>query len=324
MLGLGSTCQLLIVLCICCVTGHQRIGLPSDTLHIADDNIEISGRKIFTINAETLVKYNSGFTGLHHLRKERSADTHGVPKSVTANLHNDHHTTLIVHWAGEGSDVIIALAKNSSELDRSDLYVSYDYGKTFTDVNPRMRVASTNAQAVINKYYTVNKLNTHYLFTDLHSHCLFTTDDSCYTFTRHCGLLFKPRSISVHPHNAAYMLGLDEESFLKQLYLSNDFGATWIPVLSNIKAFYWDFAGSNDTSRIYAQEEQSWDKSQILSISLASYARSGLSDHKGGPPNMEVMLRNVVDFQVKGDYIFATVAVVRHLLILKVNCCYMD
>ncbi|RUS78212.1 hypothetical protein EGW08_014026, partial [Elysia chlorotica] len=305
----GNIICKLLFLCVCCVTGHERIGLPSDTLHVAEEKQnDAPGRRIYTINAQHLYGSGSGFEGSQHHRIERSADSksHGTPKSVVAQLADDHHTTLIVHWAGEGSDVIIALAKNSSEEDRSDLYVSYDYGANFTDVNSMMTVSPGGAQAVINKYYTVNKLNTHYLFTDLHSQCVFMTDDSCKTFTRHCGLPFKPRSLSVHPHNAAYLLGLDEESALKQLYLSNDNGFTWVPVVSNVKAFYWDFPGSNDTSRIYVQEQQGWNDGQILSISLASFARSASSESRRAPPKMDVLLTHVVDFQINGDYIFAT------------------
>lgn len=49
---------------------------------------------------------------------------------------NDTHQQLIVHWVGEGSSIIICLARDSKEASRrakipSAVYYSYDYGETF-------------------------------------------------------------------------------------------------------------------------------------------------------------------------------------------------
>ena len=49
---------------------------------------------------------------------------------------NDTHQQLIVHWVGEGSSIIICLARDSKEATRrakmpSAVYYSYDYGDTF-------------------------------------------------------------------------------------------------------------------------------------------------------------------------------------------------
>ena len=40
---------------------------------------------------------------------------------------------LTVHWAGEGSDVVVCLARNPSQSadTSSSVFVSYDYGRTF-------------------------------------------------------------------------------------------------------------------------------------------------------------------------------------------------
>lgn len=40
---------------------------------------------------------------------------------------------LTVHWAGEGSDVVVCLARNPAQSAdaSSSVFVSYDYGRTF-------------------------------------------------------------------------------------------------------------------------------------------------------------------------------------------------
>jgi hypothetical protein len=40
---------------------------------------------------------------------------------------------LTVHWAGEGSDVVVCLARNPTQSAdaSSSVFVSYDYGRTF-------------------------------------------------------------------------------------------------------------------------------------------------------------------------------------------------
>jgi hypothetical protein len=40
---------------------------------------------------------------------------------------------LTVHWGGEGSDVVVCLARNPTQSAdaSSSVFVSYDYGRTF-------------------------------------------------------------------------------------------------------------------------------------------------------------------------------------------------
>ena len=91
---------------------------------------------------------------------------------------------LIVHWAGEASDVIIALAKFSdrvmaqhfhptSSLPFSKVYISRDYGQSFADISSHIRGNYTDA--VIDKYYNSDILNSHVSL----SSALFT-----FSFTR--------------------------------------------------------------------------------------------------------------------------------------------
>ena len=75
---------------------------------------------------------------------------------------NDSHTQMIVHWAGQGSDVIIALARDSrKETSKgSNLFISRDYGKTFKNVTGDLSIPS-GERVVIDHYYNSKTLNSH-------------------------------------------------------------------------------------------------------------------------------------------------------------------
>ena len=76
---------------------------------------------------------------------------------------NDSHSMLIVHWAGEESSVIIALAKSSRYArpnTLSKVYLSNDYGETFTDITERIR-GPGYPLANIDKYYNSDTVNSH-------------------------------------------------------------------------------------------------------------------------------------------------------------------
>lgn len=54
------------------------------------------------------------------------------------NQLNDSHQQLMVHWAGEGSDVVICLARDPATrpgdpTKPSSVYISYDYGDLFAN-----------------------------------------------------------------------------------------------------------------------------------------------------------------------------------------------
>ena len=50
---------------------------------------------------------------------------------------NDTHFMLTVHWAGEGSEVVVCLARNPAQNadTSSSVFVSFDYGRTFANKN---------------------------------------------------------------------------------------------------------------------------------------------------------------------------------------------
>lgn len=77
----------------------------------------------------------------------------------TTNL-TDSHQQLMVHWVGEGSNVIICLARDSSPrtkgvISPSALFISYNYGKNFTNKTEHFRLGDTadSGYAQLDKFF---------------------------------------------------------------------------------------------------------------------------------------------------------------------------
>jgi len=71
----------------------------------------------------------------------------------------------MVHWAGEGSDVIICLARDSPRLfpasiNQSSVYISYNYGNSFENKTENFRVKG-NGYASLEKFFIHPKYNSH-------------------------------------------------------------------------------------------------------------------------------------------------------------------
>lgn len=85
---------------------------------------------------------------------------------LQVNALNDSHQQLMVHWVGEGSNVIICLARDSTPVVRfqggrfssptnpSAVYISYDYGDTFENKTDQFRISAepNAAYAVVDKF----------------------------------------------------------------------------------------------------------------------------------------------------------------------------
>ncbi len=73
---------------------------------------------------------------------------------------NDSHYQMIIHWAGEYSDVVVALTRDlePTNSSNSSVWLSYDYGKTF-----QLKVLKLNSthNATIDKFYNSPVYNSH-------------------------------------------------------------------------------------------------------------------------------------------------------------------
>lgn len=95
-----------------------------------------------------------------------------LPK-LQMNRLNDSHAQLMVHWLGEGTDVMLCLAREPppSYLDDpklanvppSSVYISYDNGDTFHDKTLMftVNVTTANGSVTVEKKSTLDQFITH-------------------------------------------------------------------------------------------------------------------------------------------------------------------
>lgn len=74
---------------------------------------------------------------------------------------------MMVHWVGEGSDVIICLARDPARIvpgfvqdSPSAVFISYDYGDTYTNKTESFKLPN-GSYSVLEKFYNHPKYNTH-------------------------------------------------------------------------------------------------------------------------------------------------------------------
>lgn len=74
----------------------------------------------------------------------------------------------MVHWVGEGSNVIICLARDPTPtivpslmpIGPSAVYISYDYGDTYENKTDLFKMSDGN-YSTLEKFYNHPKYNTH-------------------------------------------------------------------------------------------------------------------------------------------------------------------
>jgi hypothetical protein len=228
-----------------------------------------------------------------HMVKKRQASNVVNTDMVSSTEFNDTHYQMVIHWAGEGSDVIVALTRDINPTSSSDsrVFISYNYGKNFTEVSrTRMRINGSR-DSIIHIYYNSPVYNSHYVFVDIIHNILFTTVDSGLTMTQ-CNLPFSPRILAMHPNNWQVLLGYDDTDIEGRLWVSRDFGQNWDVVHTLVHSFFWGLSRYDPSpNTLYVQAAQ---PSVIL--------RYGDFQRDQVP---EQLFTNVIDFQVVGDFMFA-------------------
>lgn len=253
-----------------------RYGLPADTLHIAPRLLERKFSRLPRVvvatdpwhgearrpaaaaesSAAAAFASHDGVKqhGKTVMRNKREvsplASANGILKSVV-NL-NDSHYQMVIHWAGEGSDVIVALTRDISPnplSSTSQVYISRDYGKTFQE--NRLMLDSTTP-GIIDLYYNSPVYKSHYIFADVIHNSIWSTLDSGVTIQLH-RLSFSPRLLTLHPSDWRTLLGFDERDIQRRLWLSYDFGSTWQVLRTGVKAFYWGIVPYDTGTTLYVQ-----------------------------------------------------------------------
>nr|XP_034995004.1 sortilin-related receptor isoform X2 [Zootoca vivipara] len=218
---------------------------------------------------------------------------------------NDSHNQMVVHWAGEKSNVIVALARDSLAFlgpKLSDVYISYDYGKTFKKISEKFNFGPGNSsQAVIAQFYHSPADNKRYIFVDAYTQYLWLTTDFCNT-TQGFPIPFKAADLLLHSRLPNLILGFDKTHPNKQLWKSDDFGQTWIMIHEHVKSFSWGVEPYDKPYAVYIERHEPTRASTVLRSTDFFQTRE----------NKEILLEEVEDFQLREKYLFATKSV--HLL----------
>uniref|UniRef100_A0A452SQB1 Sortilin-related receptor n=1 Tax=Ursus americanus TaxID=9643 RepID=A0A452SQB1_URSAM len=223
----------------------------------------------------------------------------GLERLVKEVSLNDSHNQMVVHWAGEKSNVIVALARDSLALARprsSDVYVSYDYGKSFKRISEKLSFGVGNSsEAVIAQFYHSPADNKRYIFADAYAQYLWITFDLCNTI-QGFSIPFRAADLLLHSKASNLLLGFDRSHPNKQLWKSDDFGQTWILIQEHVKSFSWGIDPYDKPNTIYVERHEPSGYSTVF--------RS--TDFFQSLENQEVILEEVKDFQLRDKYMFAT------------------
>ncbi|KAM6959084.1 sortilin-related receptor [Aplochiton taeniatus] len=239
-------------------------------------------------------------SGSYLHRDRRSPAESPVPKVYgQANL-NDSHNQMVVHWAGEKSNVIVALARDSVGAmgpRTSSVYVSYNYGTTFTLISERFLLtgAKEGSKQVISQFYHSPADNKRYLFADTTNSFLWNTFDFCNT-VQGFPMPFKPTDLLLHSRKANLVLGYDGSQPNKQLWKSDDFGETWVLIQEHVKAYFWGVDPYDPPTTVLVQRHEPQGVSTVLSS----------TDFFQSEQNRRLILERVDSFQLRDKYMFAT------------------
>ncbi|KAJ8401703.1 hypothetical protein AAFF_G00376740 [Aldrovandia affinis] len=212
----------------------------------------------------------------------------------------DSHNQMVVHWAGEKSNVIVALARDRSGIlgpKKSSVYVSYDYGISFTPISEKFQLSGKNAgsQEVISQFYHSPADNKRYLFADTNSSYLWNTFDFCKA-VQGFPIPFKPMDLLLHSTKPNLVLGYDSSHPNKQLWKSDDFGETWVLIQEHVKSYFWGVEPHDPPTTVLVQRHEPQGVSSVLSS----------TDFFQSEQNRKIILERVDSFQLRDKYMFAT------------------
>lgn len=182
------------------------------------------------------------------------------------NALNDSHAQLMVHWLGEGTEVMICLARDpplgpnedpntSTPPAPSTIFISYDYGDTFQDKTDNFRLNKSGEiiNSTVDLFITHPKFNT-IVFTDSSHNAIFTSNDHGKTIKSHL-LDFRPSDVSYYEADSKTFLVLDKEDPERKLYYTTDFGETFNLLQSYVKSFVWS-SGDGIPIHLYVERKE--------------------------------------------------------------------
>ncbi|KAL1138531.1 hypothetical protein AAG570_008594 [Ranatra chinensis] len=209
---------------------------------------------------------------------------------------------MFVHWAGEGSDVIICLAKNTQPVPKghpphpSSVFISYDYGSSFVDKTENFKL-DNSTYAALDKFYNHPRQKRHMVFRDKFHKMLFVTKDFGKTVVK-VKLAFEPADILYYPDDPLMFLTYDSN---KTLWITRDFGQSFSLVQEMVKLYFWakKWPGmwENDTGRALLVQREEPNATTIIALS---------NIYTTDQSNVSVVFKGADQFNLVGDFMFAT------------------
>ncbi|KAF7992430.1 hypothetical protein HCN44_001755 [Aphidius gifuensis] len=286
----------------------ERFGDPTTTLHVDDDSLK--NNNIFVIDKNNFDD-DDGDMSLSRIRRD-APDSKDLPISASHNIStkvnvlNDSHQQLMVHWVGEKSSVIICLARDSASNSRivssgttqpSAVYISYDYGDTFENKTESFKFESDSKiqYATLDKFYNHPKFNSYVVFADSANSIIFITNDNGKNIIT-VPLPFHPSEISFYEDNPNYIVSLDKIDSKRQLWMSRDMGKNWFIIHEYVHSFFWSPLKKKS---ILIERSEPSGLHTVVELDLTQ-AENWIRI------NTKKVIQNIVDFHLRGDYMFAT------------------
>ncbi|XP_055841442.1 sortilin-related receptor-like [Episyrphus balteatus] len=216
----------------------------------------------------------------------------------------------MVHWLGDGSDVMICLARDppveqgdeSKQTDANPpkVFISYDYGETYEDKTSLFKVAyngTSEKSASLDQFLTHPKFDT-IIFTDTRNKAIFKLSPK-YDYVKRTDLDFTPSDISFYENDPNIFLILDKKDVERNLYFTTDGGKTFNLLQEFVKSFAWS-SGPDIPLLLYIERGEPSGSSSIINIDPLNFTKS---DERF---KFNVLIENVNEFIIKKDFMFAT------------------
>ncbi|XP_058466286.1 sortilin-related receptor-like [Malaya genurostris] len=308
-----------------------RHGFPPDILHVNYDDDTLV-RQPFTINSvnewdavesEVATRFKRSPVGTSSGSSTTGSDSstssvtssssllkeskNSLPQVIEAKVNElkDSHAQLIVHWLGEGTSVMICLAReppadNDAKApppQPSRIFVSKDYGDTFDDQTEMfaLNINGSIVNSTVEQFFTHPKFNT-IVFTDPRNKAIFTSEDYGKSVTVRM-LNFTPSDVTFYEADTKMILILDKKDPERKLYYTTDFGASFSLLQSYVKSYIWS-SGEGVPIHLYVERKEPTNTSSVI-----FYNASNLRNNSNV---FNVLIEKVEDFHIKKDFMFAS------------------
>ncbi|KAK3539957.1 hypothetical protein QTP70_019599 [Hemibagrus guttatus] len=245
----------------------------------------------------------------HHIIKKRSADDGGdtcnglqgyknkLANSTHSTKFNDLSGSVSLAWIGDGTGVVLALTTFQVPIfllkfGQSKLYRSEDYGKTFEDITSLINntFISTEFGIAIGPENSGKVILTGDMSDDSGSRIFLSTDFG-ERFSQ-SDLSFNPRiQIIYNPQNSNVLVTI---SVKNELWISEDFAATWRKIYENACVVKW---GEDNTLFFSTNLNGScYDRGTLILVKSVNYGKT-----------FKTVAEKVYSFGIGGRFLFASV-----------------